>query len=59
METEFSDNILIAELKNSFSEIDSLISKDHHPETVLRQQDLIIDLLIKNRISGLGKLFSQ
>ena len=53
-------NVIIDELKRKFLSLDSLINQNSlGKEGVISQQNEIIDLLRKNRVYGLEKLFGK
>lgn len=54
-----NDKILIVELKDKFLVLDNLIEQETDKTEILKLQNEITDLLMKNKIYGLEKLFSS
>jgi hypothetical protein len=60
LSTENNVNVIIDELKRKFLSLDSLINQNSlDKDGVISQQNEIIDLLRKNRVYGLEKLFGK
>ena len=58
--SNFGDDTLIETLKNKFISLDNLIEeKKLHKTEIIELQNEIVDLLTKNKIYGLEKLFDK
>jgi len=59
LNTNFSDNNLMETLKNSFIALDHFIEQNHAKTEIINMQNEILDLLTKNDVYGLEKLFNK
>jgi len=59
LNTKFSDNHLTETLKNSFITLDHFIKQNNAKTEIINIQNEILDLLTKNDVYGLEKLFGK
>ncbi|KQR91123.1 hypothetical protein ASG01_14680 [Chryseobacterium sp. Leaf180] len=59
LNTKFNDNNLIEKLKNSFIKLDNFINQNNSTNEIIKLQNEILDLLTKNKVYGIEKLFSK
>jgi hypothetical protein len=59
LNTNFSDNNLMETLKNRFIEFDNFIHQNNSKTEIIKVQNEILDLLTKNKVYGLEKLFDK
>jgi len=59
LNTKFNDNNLIEKLKSSFIKLDNFINQNNSINEIIKLQNEILDLLTKNKVYGIEKLFNK